>query len=82
MKTYKCHKSVQAEKIVRMDLSPDETGFYVMYGADGSKIRCSSEWMNKNKPYTGGYYVVYNDGYASFSPAKAFEDGYTEIELS
>jgi hypothetical protein len=24
-------------------------------------------------------YVVYDDGYCSFSPAKAFEEGYTEI---
>lgn len=25
----------------------------------------------------GGYFVVYDDGYTSWSPAKAFEDGYT-----
>lgn len=25
----------------------------------------------------GGYYVVYDDGYTSWSPAKAFEEGYT-----
>lgn len=25
----------------------------------------------------GGYYVEYEDGYTSWSPAKAFEDGYT-----
>jgi len=28
----------------------------------------------------GGYYVVYKDGYESFSPAEAFEEGYTLIE--
>jgi hypothetical protein len=26
-----------------------------------------------------GYYVVYQDGYASWSPSKAFEDGYSRI---
>lgn len=26
-----------------------------------------------------GYYVVYDDGYKSWSPAKAFEEGYTKI---
>jgi hypothetical protein len=27
----------------------------------------------------GGYYVVYEDGYKSFSPASAFENGYTRL---
>jgi len=27
----------------------------------------------------GDYYVVYEDGYKSISPAKAFEEGYTLI---
>ena len=30
-------------------------------------------------PRVGGYYVVYADGYKSFSPATAFEEGYTKI---
>ncbi len=29
------------------------------------------------KTEVGGYYVVYEDGYKSFSPAGAFESGYT-----
>ena len=28
----------------------------------------------------GGYLVVYDDGYVSWSPAKAFEEGYTRID--
>ena len=28
----------------------------------------------------GGYYVRYPDGYESWSPAEAFEDGYTLVE--
>ena len=27
-----------------------------------------------------GYYVVYEDGYESWSPTKAFEDGHTRCE--
>ena len=30
-------------------------------------------------PEVGGYYVVYEDGYKSFSPAGAFESGYTPL---
>lgn len=39
----------------------------------------SDEYMQKHNPKIGGYYVVYKDGYASFSPEEAFEDGYTRI---
>jgi hypothetical protein len=35
--------------------------------------------MTKHAPEVGGYYVVYADGYKSYSPAKAFEDGYTQV---
>lgn len=28
----------------------------------------------------GGYYVRYEDGFESWSPAKAFEEGYTKVE--
>lgn len=36
-------------------------------------------YIDKHKPSVGGYYVVYADGYTSFSPADAFENGYTRI---
>jgi hypothetical protein len=42
-------------------------------------IPVTSEYIRKHKPSAGGYYVVYKDGYKSFSPADAFEEGYTRI---
>ena len=39
-----------------------------------------NEFMNKHKPVVGGYFVIYEDGYTSFSPAAAFESGYTRVE--
>jgi hypothetical protein len=39
----------------------------------------SVKWMEKNNPQAGGYFVRYEDGYESFSPAAAFESGYTRI---
>jgi hypothetical protein len=50
---------------------PEESGF--------APIKVDGEYMAKHKPQPGGYYVVYSDGYKSFSPAKAFEEGYTRI---
>ena len=37
------------------------------------------EMMNRAILAVGGYYVVYEDGYKSFSPAGAFESGYTPL---
>jgi len=42
-------------------------------------FRVDHGYVRKHKPEAGGYYVVYKDGYKSFSPAQAFEDGYTKI---
>lgn len=40
-------------------------------------ITVDADWFRKHQPKDGGYYVVYDDGYKSFSPASAFESGYT-----
>lgn len=37
------------------------------------------DYFLKHKPEAGGYYVQYQDGYTSYSPAQAFEEGYTLI---
>ena len=42
-------------------------------------INVTKEFLDKHKPQPGGYYVVYKDGYQSYSPAEEFEDGYTLI---
>lgn len=47
-----------------------EDGRYGAFTVDAAYVR-------KHQPQVGGYYVVYKDGYKSFSPADAFEDGYT-----
>lgn len=42
-------------------------------------IPVTAEWYRKHAPQVGGYYVVYADGYTSYSPARAFEAGYTRV---
>lgn len=80
LKLYQCHKTVGAGKIIQITDShhlviedllgrpltvevPDR-----FFSADSQKV-----------PAVGDYYVVYEDGYASWSPAKAFEEGYSKI---
>lgn len=70
---FKCHKIVRAAKIIaidngtRLDLMP--------HGV----VEAGPSWIREKKAEVGGYYVVYDDGYASYSPAKAFEEGYTVL---
>lgn len=78
---YQCHKRVHAVKI----------GTVLIYDGD-DKIRIKpvderikpfvipEESYQKHLPSGGGYWVIYEDGYQSFSPAEAFESGYTKLD--
>ena len=86
MPRYKCHKEVWALKIKEVHLSKDTEASDGCRGAmlvpedEGyAPFFVSSEYVFKHKPQAGGYYVVYKDGYFSFSPAGAFEEGYTKV---
>jgi hypothetical protein len=77
---YKSHKSVWALKIKSIEDPNHATdGSRLMYFEESgySPICVDGEYMSKHKPQIGGYYVVYADGYKSWSPAQAFEEGYT-----
>ena len=92
MPRYKCHKEVWALKIKQINrmqeanvpsdcesdglgggaqIVPEEVGY--------APFIVGPEYLRKHRPQIGGYYVVYADGYQSYSPAKAFEEGYAPI---
>lgn len=78
MPRYRCHKEVWALKIAVVYA---ESGEWVLVPSDDryAPIVVHPDWYTKHHPMKGGYYVQYADGYTSFSPAKAFEEGYTLI---
>ncbi len=88
MPKYKCHKEVWALKIKAIEkyneatLSAEMTGTArITPNEEGyAPFQVSGEYMWKHNPEVGGYYVVYKDGYKSYSPAKAFEEGYSKVE--
>lgn len=95
MKSFKSHKEVQAGKIIdiqsgrTVDFESFPGGSWLLTLAgtsDGDTpaetVEVSHEWRRKHAPMVGGYFVRYPDGYESFSPAKAFEEGYTVVEPS
>ena len=79
MPKYECHKKVWALKIAGI-VGDQHGGVYFQPAEEGyDKVPMSPEYVAKHKPEVGGYYVVYEDGYKSFSPAGAFESGYTPL---
>lgn len=79
MPRYVSHKRVWALKIKSIAEGTSNEEFAVLtFEEDGyAPLPVDVGWYFQHKPVAGGYYVVYQDGYKSFSPAKAFEDGYT-----
>lgn len=87
---YRCHKVVHAFKIGAIEIPPmraqdEDAGFRFLRAQQPCRVTgktVSPEYMVKHRPKEGGYYVVYDGGYDSFSPADAFEDGYIPLDSS
>lgn len=75
---WNCHKSVFADKITAIQTT--ETAGHVTTAwnlACGAVVSVAPEMILRGSPVLGDYYVRYDDGYESWSPVKAFEEGYT-----
>lgn len=94
MEQYQCHKVVRAGKISHIVqdapngwarlLFHHSLGDLAAIGTapvaqDVSVADVSAAWIVKHAPAVDGYYVLYEDGYASYSPAAAFEAGYARL---
>lgn len=87
---WQSHKIVEGDKIVEVrardvgePLRFDDT-FLDWVLECGDLVHVSHE-MRRRAPdiagrAIGGYYVKYEDGFESWSPAKPFENGYTRLE--
>lgn len=84
---YRCHKEVWALKIkavhppkLQAQMGEDGwTGHLVPEDARYGPIEIDSMFYHRHRPKPSDYYVVYEDGYRSCSPAQAFESGYALI---
>lgn len=72
MPAYKSHKIG--------NIVPGVDGAVLYPEEDGlGTFAVDDKFMIKHQPQIGGYFVVYEDGYKSWSPAEAFESGYTKL---
>ena len=80
MPKYKCYKEVWALKIKGIsDVVRDGKRLIIPADKGYAPFEVDEQFIKKHSPEVGGYYVVYKDGYKSYSPAKAFKEGYTLI---
>lgn len=82
MMAYKSHKTVHAAKITGVGPMDANGASTLIFGEIGGQRDVDMSWVKKFTPEVGGYFVSYADGYTSFSPAKAFEEGYTRIDFA
>jgi hypothetical protein len=88
---WKCHKIVRAARIHAIG-APDGDNVHVCVAlTDEVETRRGHEfWKHTHSflipkavyarmPENAAYIVIYDDGYISFSPAKAFEEGYIRL---
>lgn len=79
---YKCHKEVWALKIDSLQINRDGSATIFPREPTYSSFNTKPGWDErfKGSEEDTGYYVLYKDGYESWSPTDAFEDGYTLVE--
>lgn len=83
---YRSHKIVWALKIKSIvrdgegeDRETDGSAIITPEESEYDPFKVEPEYIHKHKPKEGGYYVVYEGGYKSWSPADVFEKGYKSL---
>lgn len=79
MPKYVCHKVVHALKIAHIEMR-EGVGPLLLHPENPAFAPIAKDWSwvkEKHADERPGYYVVYEDGYDSWSPVEAFEKGYT-----
>ncbi|HUO22329.1 MAG TPA: hypothetical protein VMU59_07420 [Caulobacteraceae bacterium] len=74
---YRSHKIVRAAPIKAFDVV--KLTVDVELPEMGAMLGVPDNFFARGAPSIGDYLVVYDDSYMSWSPKKAFEDGYSAL---
>ena len=77
LQKWQSHKIVRAAKILQVN-ADDTMELEVRLGMNVG-VTPADKMFARYRPVAGDYYVVYDDGYASISPAVAFLEGYHQL---
>lgn len=78
---YRSHKIVRALQLATIEKNLDGSASVWPGDARFPVMRLGSPVVTRYFPVVGDYYVIYEDGYQAISPKKAFEDGYTRVDV-
>lgn len=83
---WQSHKKVYGDKIKKIvdhgpnsELSSPQASGIFWFLECGGYVDVKKDLIARGSPVVGDYYVKYADGYESWSPAAAFEEGYSRI---
>lgn len=81
MPKYQSHKQVHALHIAGVEIHPDGSATIAPKEGGYAPFTTRAGWANRfgGTEEDLGVYVVYPDGFTSWSPTSAFESGYSKI---
>lgn len=79
MPKYRSHKVVHALKIAGVEVHEDRSATIAPQDQSYAQLKTRKGWADRfeGDEHDLGYYVVYPDGFTSWSPTEAFEKGYS-----
>lgn len=78
---YQAHKKVWALEIAAIEIHEDKSATIAPVDKKYEVFTTKPKWAERfeGSEEDKGYWVQYEDGFTSWSPTKAFLDGYTKI---
>ncbi|HGW1252709.1 MULTISPECIES: hypothetical protein [Klebsiella] len=73
---YRSNKVVEAMEIVSVVINPDYSA--VLSNSEGFNITVSSDFVVREKPRIGGYYMKNHDGFEAYIDKDVFETDFSE----
>ncbi|MEB2368443.1 hypothetical protein QMO12_03980 [Klebsiella pneumoniae] len=73
--TYRSTRTVQAMKINSVAINPDYSA--VIGDEDGSTLQVSADYVLREKPKVGGFYMKNRDGFEAYIEKDVFEESFS-----
>ena len=77
---WQSHKIVEAAPITSIHRGPDPRWVEVKVGVETLRFEVPANFFSRGLPSQDDYFVRYDDGYLSWSPKQAFDEGYAQVE--
>ncbi|WP_434146327.1 hypothetical protein [Klebsiella quasipneumoniae] len=76
---YRSTRTVQALKIASVTIAEDYSA--VLKDVSGNELIVSADYVVREKPKVGGYYMKNDDGFEAFIESAVFENDFAEFQM-